>query len=85
MSLSNAGKVKLGFILTKWSKALKHASDEHGRPNSFGVRELAIEYNLNPVDGYRIGTTRLPDLWGFLGGHEGWGSKPTYKRGWFHV
>lgn len=85
MSLSNDGKVKLADILARWSTALKRAAAEHGRPNSFGVVELAEEYRLTKRDGYRIGQTRLPDLHNWLGGRDGWGSAPTYSKGRFYV
>ncbi len=85
MSLSRVGQTKLHAILVKWSRAIQHASAEHSRPNSFGVVELAGEYRLTKRDGYRIGRERMNDLWAFLGGNEGWGSKPTYSKGRFYV
>ncbi len=85
MSISKASEAKLRRILSHWSEAIKDESAQHGRPNSFGVRELAGEHMLNPRDGYRIGQSRLPDLWSFLGGRKGWGSCPTYSHGRFYV
>ena len=76
---------RLETILRAWSKALARAAEEHGRPNSFWVRELATEYGLTARDGYRIGSTRRHDLWLWLGGLQGWGSCPTYSKGRFFV
>ena len=85
MSISHKSALKLESILFKWSQAITHASEEHGRPNSFGVVELAKEYGLNPRDGYRLGTERRQALWERLGGSEKWGSCPTYSKGRFYV
>ena len=85
MSISRRAESRFNVILLKWSRALKHAAEEHGRPNSFGVVELATEYGLRKRDGYRLGRTRTFDLWQFLGGHERWGSQPTYQNGRFYV
>lgn len=71
--------------LAKWSEAIKHEAELHGRPNSFGVMELAGEYGLNPRHGYYLGFCRMFDLWQVLGGHDGWGSAPTYEKGRFYV
>lgn len=71
--------------LEQWSAALKRDAELHGRPNSFGVRELAHEYNLTVRHGYYVGNFRLADLWAFLGGLEQWGSCPTYFEGRFYV
>lgn len=71
--------------VAKWSAAIKHSAEEHGRPNSFGVVELATEFGLRPRDGYYLGQQRTFEIWEALGGHEGWGSAPTYSRGRFYV
>jgi hypothetical protein len=83
--ISKRGALKLRTILDRWSAALKHSAEEHGRPNSFGVVELAAEFNLKRRDGYRIGRTRLYELWQWLGGRDRWGSAPTYEKGRFYV
>ncbi len=85
MSISRRSEEKLRRILRLWSQAIRTESAEHGRPNSFGVRELAGEYGLDPRDGYRIGATRRSDLWQWLGGHDGWGSAVVYENGRFYV
>jgi hypothetical protein len=66
-----------------WGKALENEIAQHGRPNSFGVMELAGEYGLRPRDGYYLGDCRLSELWERLGG-EKFGPCPTYKRGRFY-
>lgn len=78
--ISDAGARKLRKILSEWSNALRDEIDKHALPNSFGVREMAGEYRLNPRDGYRLGTTRLIDL-------RAWTADDTitYKRGRFYV
>lgn len=37
MTISKRGAMKLERILREWSEALKHAAEEHGRPNRFFV------------------------------------------------
>lgn len=72
--------------LELWAKAIRRSAEEHGRPNSFWVRELAGEFGgLETSTGYYIGRKRLFDLWQALGGRDGWGSCPTYKNGRFFV
>lgn len=75
--------------ILRWASAIKHASDEHGRPNSFGVVELATEYGLKKRDGYffgsKLGLSYMPELWQALGGHDGWGSMLTYANGRYYV
>jgi hypothetical protein len=75
----------IALRLDRWSKALKREVELHGRPNSFGVTELAGEYGLTRRDGYYLGKFRLFDLWQRLGGHDGWGSAPTYSNGRFYL
>lgn len=75
----------ISIRLTRWTIALKHAVAEHGRPNSFGVVELAVEYGLRKRDGYFFGQKYMFDLWQMLGGRDGWGSCPTYAKGRFYV
>lgn len=59
---------------------MKRECAEHGRPNSFGVAELAGTYNLNPRDGYYL-KVRVFELWEYLGG-EAWGEL-SYVKGRF--
>lgn len=79
MSISHKSSAKLGRILGQWSKALIHATAEHGTDNSFGVVELAQEYGITRADGYRIGATRMRELgqWTRL--------EITYAKGRFDV
>lgn len=95
MSLSEAGKVKLHRILFTWTRALTKSIDEHGIPNSFGVIELAGEFNLNPRDGYRLGQTRISYLHDWLlmdcssvayaAQFANDGPKIRYRKGRFYV
>lgn len=58
------------------SQALRRAVEEHGQPNSFGCYELEVNYGGPPAPLVgRIGRDRLYE---HLGGHDGWGSCPTY-------
>lgn len=68
-----------------WGAALKSEAAKHGRPNNFGITEMAKEHGLTRRDGYYVGNFRLYELWQELGGHEGWGSCPTYENGRFYV
>lgn len=83
--ISRVAEAKLRRIVGEWARALRHEAEQHGRPNSFGVAEVATEYNLTRRDGYRLGQTRRFELWQALGGHAGWGSCPTYHRGRFYL
>lgn len=80
------GAQRLETALRHWANAIRYESAEHGRPNSFGVLELAGEFgNLDKRDGYRIGQRYLVRLWECLGGRVGWGSRPTYSKGRIYV
>lgn len=65
--------------IRRWSEVLKHAIEEHGRPNSFGVVELAGEYRLQKSDGYYLGYHRILDF------SEACGGGVTYSHGRFIV
>lgn len=59
--------------------ALRRASDEHGRPNSFGPGELHRLYGGPvPLLAGRIGRRYIVSLWQTLGGSKAWGSCPVY-------
>ena len=61
------------------AKALKRASDEHGRPNSFSPAELHREYGgPSPLQAGKIGRNYIVALWKLMGGSETWGSCPVY-------
>lgn len=70
----------------KLATALRVASEEHGRPNSYTARELFEQYGgPRPMLAGRIGKRFLYNLWQALGGYDGWGSCPTYHGGRFYV
>lgn len=70
------------------AEALRRASAEHGRPNSFGCTELA-ELHGGPAREVigRIGRNQRSrmSLYAALGGHAKWGSAPQYSDGRFYV
>lgn len=68
--------------------ALRRATVQHGRPNTFGPSELEQLYGGPPAMlAGRIGVDYLRrfKLWQALGGYEVWGSCPTYSGGRFAV
>jgi hypothetical protein len=63
------------------ARAIRRASEEHGRPNSFSPGELRLLYGgPSPLLAGRIGRRYIVQLWKLLGGHEGWGSCPVYAE-----
>lgn len=65
--------------------AIVRACKEHGRPNSFGCRELE-EYGGPPAMlAGRIGRRYSGSLFDALGGREGFGSPPIYRDRKFFV
>lgn len=85
MTISRKAEAKLALILGQWSKAIALACQEHGRPNSFGVVELASEYNLRRADGYRLGRERVRDLNLWLNVRHDGAWNITYRKGRFHA
>jgi hypothetical protein len=73
---------------TKIAKALRRASDEHGRPNSFGCQELTEYGAPGAMAQGRVGARLELVAWIFkaLGGRVGWGTAPVYSpatRRWY--
>ncbi len=72
----------------KLAQAIKRASEEHGRPNTFGAGELETLYGgPSATLAGKVGANldRRYALWQCLGGRDGWGSCPTYSGGRFAV
>lgn len=68
------------------AEAIRRASAEHGRPNSFGCKELWTLYGgPTPTITGQVAKYYSQSLWGDLGGGEKWGSKPVYVKGRFYV
>lgn len=78
--ISKRAEARLRQILSQWARALARSVEEHGTPNSFGVVELAGEFNLTRRDGYRLGRERLQELQARLHGFV-----LNYKSGRFTV
>ncbi len=71
--------------IPKLARALQHAADEHGRPNTFSCGELQTLHGGPPaILAGRIGKdfNLRHRVWQALGGHEVWGSCPRYNRRW---
>lgn len=68
------------------AKALRKATEEHGRPNHFSCGELHSHYGApSALITGRVGAMRVVELWRALGGRERWGSCPAYSAGCFFV
>ena len=66
--------------------AIRQASDEHGRPNSFSCGELfAYQCAPKPLWTGFVGRHYVYDVWQRLGGSQKWGSCPVYADGRFYV
>lgn len=78
--ISKKAEARLRQILSQWGRALSISVEEHGAPNSFGVVELAGEFNLKKRDGYRLGRERLVELQSRV-----YGFTLTYAKGRFSV
>ncbi len=75
--------MRMSEAIEKLADALKKASEEHTRPNTFGCTEL-IEYGGPPPTlAGRIGSEfrYREKVWELLGHREGWGSCPAYSGG----
>jgi hypothetical protein len=71
----------------KLARALRRASEEHGRPNTFSPGELATLYGGPPsMLAGRIGRSfdLMLEVYAELGGGV-WGEAPRYTRGRFAV
>ena len=73
----------LDRVAQKLATAIRDATDEHGRPNTFSPGELAWLYDpgMTPMLVGRVLRTRMVDVWKYLGGRDGWGSCPRYENG----
>lgn len=78
--ISKRAEARLRQILSQWARAISISVEEHGTPNSFGVVELAGEFNLVRRDGYRLGRERLQELQARVHGFV-----LHYKHGRFHA
>ncbi len=66
------------------AEAIKKATDEHGRPNTFSCRDLCDYGAPEPMITGQIGSRYMLSLWQALGG-ESWGMMPTYVTGVFAI
>lgn len=68
--------------VAKLAAALRRASVEHGRPNTFAPGELAEYGAPKPMLQGRIAKdmAAMGELFERLGGREVWGSAPRYNR-----
>ncbi len=89
MSLTHQQGATLSRRLTKWSSALVKEIEKHGVPNTFGVVEIAGEYNLSKKDGYALNPNkgRFPELVTWVNARLPLAEEVEmeYKRGRFYV
>jgi hypothetical protein len=82
-----APPTRLEAAVPRLAAALRRAADEHGRPNTFGPRELR-EYGGPPaMIAGRIGKRfdLMQRVWALLGHRKEWGSCPRYEQRRFAV
>lgn len=71
--------------IERWARMLTLLAEEHGRPNTFYLREIRPHGGRAWV-GYAFKSDlHLNYLWEKLGGRSGWGSRPVYRNGKIYV